>query len=91
MFVLGLWGFGTDRSPEHIERIDFGVTRTPVNPVYDATLTPATRAGTREFRIPITHERIEIAAGCSTTSGPSVARCPGGPSAYGRGKRARWG
>lgn len=46
-----------------VERIDFGAVRTPTDPVYVAELKPASDARIKEFRIPITHERIEIAPG----------------------------
>jgi len=46
-----------------VERIDFGAVRTPTEPVYVAELKPASDARIREYRIPIRHERIEIAPG----------------------------
>src|SRR5690606_33034799 len=46
-----------------VERIDFGAVRTPTEPAYVAELKPASDARIKEFRIPITHERIEIAPG----------------------------
>ncbi|MGH7481711.1 MAG: multicopper oxidase domain-containing protein [Longimicrobiales bacterium] len=45
------------------DRVDFGVTRTSLEPAYDAVLAPASAARIKEFRIPITHETIEIADG----------------------------
>lgn len=42
---------------------DFGVTRTSTSPAFDARVQPATDAGLRTFRIPITHDTIEIADG----------------------------
>ncbi len=50
------------RSPT-VERVDFGVTRTPVTPAYDARVAPASRADVKEFRIPMTHDTVEIAGG----------------------------
>lgn len=43
--------------------IDFGATVTPTNPVFDATAPAPVRARLREFRIPVTHDTIEIAEG----------------------------
>lgn len=54
---------GFSRNSDRIETVDFGVTRTALEPAFDASIRPATRAGTKEFRIPITHETIEIANG----------------------------
>jgi nitrite reductase (NO-forming) len=53
---------GAVRAPE-VERVDFGVTRTATTPAYAAEVAPASRARVREFRIPVTHEVIEIANG----------------------------
>lgn len=50
---------GTDE----IRRVDFGVTRTAVSPAFDATAPEPSRARIKEFRIPMTHETIEIADG----------------------------
>ena len=46
-----------------IERVDFGVTKTAVTPVYDASVRPASRAAIKEFRIPMTHDTVEISKG----------------------------
>jgi len=51
------------REAPAVERIDFGAVRTPVEPAWRAELTPASKAPVKEFRIPVTHERIEIADG----------------------------
>ncbi|HEY8469469.1 MAG TPA: multicopper oxidase domain-containing protein [Longimicrobiales bacterium] len=48
---------------DDVERVDFGVTRTPTVPAYVAELKPVSKARIKEFRIPIRHERIEIAPG----------------------------
>ena len=46
-----------------VERVDFGVTRTGLTPAYDARLRPASRAAIKEFRIPMTHDTVEISKG----------------------------
>jgi nitrite reductase (NO-forming) len=46
-----------------VESTDFGVVKTALSPAFDASVKPASNAHTKEFRIPITHETIEIAAG----------------------------
>ena len=46
-----------------VERTDFGVTRTTVSPAFDARVAPVSKAATKEFRIPMTHDTIEIAKG----------------------------
>jgi nitrite reductase (NO-forming) len=46
-----------------VERTDFGVTRTATTPAWDARVAAASEAGIKEFRIPITHDTIEIANG----------------------------
>lgn len=51
------------RGTVDVERIDFGITRTAVVPAHDATAPARSRARTKEFRIPMTHETIEIADG----------------------------
>ena len=53
---------GARRSPE-VLRVDFGVTRTAVSPAYDARLAPAAAAPIKEFRIPMTHDTVEISGG----------------------------
>jgi nitrite reductase (NO-forming) len=68
--ALGILAVGTtalfsstfSRSGE-IDRVDFGVTRTAVTPVYDAQVRPASRAPIKEFRIPMTHDTVEISKG----------------------------
>lgn len=63
-----------------VERIDFGVERTTLEPAFDARLAPASIAERHEFRIPVTHERIEIAPGVfydgwtfgGTVPGPAI-------------------
>src|SRR5690606_8812690 len=46
-----------------VERIGFGAVRTATEPAYVAELKPASDARIKEYRIPIRHERIEIAPG----------------------------
>jgi len=46
-----------------IERTDFGVVRTSLLPAYDAAAPAPSAARIKEFRIPMTHETIEIADG----------------------------
>lgn len=65
--MLGTGGYvalflGND---ERVERIDFGEVRTRTDPAYAAAVAPASDAPVKEFRIPITHETIEIADGVS--------------------------
>ncbi len=69
----------TDKT-EDIQRIDFGETRTATEPAFLAELQPASDARIKEFRIPITHETIEIAPGVEyegwtfggTVPGPTI-------------------
>jgi nitrite reductase (NO-forming) len=46
-----------------VERVDFSATRTATTPVFDARLKPASAAHVKEFRIPMSHDTIEIAKG----------------------------
>jgi nitrite reductase (NO-forming) len=48
-----------------IEKVDFAKTVTAIEPAFDAKLSPVSDADIKEFRIPITDERIEIADGVS--------------------------
>ena len=50
------------RAPD-VDRVDFGVTRTAVTPAFDARVAPASKAPVKEFRIPMTHDTVEIANG----------------------------
>ena len=61
--ALGGTIYSTTATSRGIERTDFGVTRTAVTPAYDARVAPASKAGIKEFRIPMTHDTIEIAKG----------------------------
>ena len=58
--AFSLTGFGARRDTEVI---DFGVTKTPITPAFDASIKPASKAAIKEFRIPMTHETIEISNG----------------------------
>jgi nitrite reductase (NO-forming) len=63
--ALAVAGYGFtswNREPE-IERVDFGKTITATTPAFDARLAPASRASVKEFRIPMTHQTLEIAPG----------------------------
>ncbi len=54
---------GAARRPPRVEVTDFSVVKTPVQPAYQAELQPPSDAPIKEFRIPITHEVIDIADG----------------------------
>jgi nitrite reductase (NO-forming) len=51
------------RGDDGVQRIDFGVVRTALAPAYDAAAPAPSEARIKEFRIPMTHEIIEIAEG----------------------------
>ena len=51
------------RRTPRVEVVDFAVTRTATTPAFDARVQPATDATQRTFRIPVTHDTIEIADG----------------------------
>lgn len=46
-----------------VERIDFGQVQHETEPAYRSEVEPASTAPVKEFRIPVTHDTIEIAAG----------------------------
>ena len=46
-----------------VDRVDFGVTKTSVSPAFDARVAPVSRAAIKEFRIPMTHDTVEISKG----------------------------
>ena len=48
-----------------VEYVDFGQVRTATTPAFDASIDAPSAAKTKEFRIPITHETIEISPGVS--------------------------
>ncbi len=54
-------------SNDRVERTDFSVVRTATTPAFDASVKPASKARIKEFRIPMTHETIEIAKGVKYT------------------------
>ena len=54
--------FTTRRMPL-TETVNFGVTRTAITPAFDAAVAPASEATSHVFRIPVTHDTIEIADG----------------------------
>ncbi len=61
---LGLVGFrATGSQDDTVEYTDFGQVRTPTEPAFLAAVEPPSAAPIKEFRIPITHETIEIAKG----------------------------
>jgi nitrite reductase (NO-forming) len=49
--------------PPTVERVDFDAVRTATAPAYDARVAPASEARIKEFRIPMSHETIEISKG----------------------------
>jgi nitrite reductase (NO-forming) len=51
------------RTSVKVQHTDFAKTITPTKPVYDAALAPASSAPVKEFRIPMTDEKIDIAKG----------------------------
>ncbi len=61
--LLGIAFIGTRSNAPATERTDFGLTPHNVTPVYDAAVLPASRAEQKEFRIPMTHDTVEIAKG----------------------------
>ena len=56
-------GFAVRDANPIVERVDFGVTTTATTPVFDASVAAPSGATIREFRIPMTHQTIEIAPG----------------------------
>ena len=59
--LLGYRAVGSEGGT--VEHTDFGQVQTPTQPAYRAALQPLSAAPIKEFRIPITHETIEIANG----------------------------
>lgn len=78
--IAGVSWASTSPPVEEIVRIDFGETVTSLEPAFDATVPEPVRAEVREFRIPITHDEIEISDGTTyegwtfggTVPGPTV-------------------
>lgn len=73
------WAF-TSSPAEEVVAIDFGETVTSVTPAFDAAAPEPVRAKVREFRVPITHDSVEIADGVDyegwtfggTVPGPAI-------------------
>ena len=61
--VAGVATTAARRGGAAVETIDFGTVRTAVTPAFDATAPKPSEARIKEFRIPMTHETIEIADG----------------------------
>ncbi len=80
--TVGVVGCGTAAASRQgeTESTDFGETRTKTTPAFFAEVPPPSRASIKEFRIPITHETIEIADGVTyegwtfggTVPGPAI-------------------
>ncbi|HEX6939916.1 MAG TPA: multicopper oxidase domain-containing protein [Longimicrobiales bacterium] len=88
---IGLGGLGVlrfERTPE-VERVDFSVVRTPVDPAFAAELAPASRAPVKAFRIPVTHETIEIAPGVQYAGWTFGGTVPGPTLRVREGDRVR--
>lgn len=66
--------------PDRVERVDFGEIVTATDPAFDAVAPPPSDAPIKEFRIPVTHETIEISDGVQydgwtfggTVPGPTI-------------------
>ncbi|MEO8201643.1 MAG: multicopper oxidase domain-containing protein [Gemmatimonadota bacterium] len=63
--VVALGGivFLGNTTNHRVDRVDFARTRTATSPAYDARVSPVSSAGVKEFRIPMTHDTIEISKG----------------------------
>lgn len=84
LLAIGVIAFGTyaawPRSAPGIEVVDFGTRRTATEPAFDARVAAASMAPIKQFRIPVTHDTIEIANGESyegwtfggTVPGPTI-------------------
>jgi len=59
---IAAYGFAGNVAPA-VERVDFGGTQRATDPAWAAELSPPSKAPVKEFGIPVTHERIEIADG----------------------------
>jgi len=59
--AAALTGYTASSRGAAVEGIDFGMYRTSVDPVFDATAPERRPAKVKEFRIPMTHETISIA------------------------------
>jgi nitrite reductase (NO-forming) len=56
-------GFVRRPAAPEIERIDFRTMVTATTPAFDASVPPVSKARVKEFVIPVTHRKIEIAPG----------------------------
>ncbi|HEU4464778.1 MAG TPA: multicopper oxidase domain-containing protein [Gemmatimonadota bacterium] len=61
--VAGVATTAARRGDVAVEAIDFGTVRTVLTPAFDATAPKASSAWVKEYRIPMSHETIEIADG----------------------------
>jgi nitrite reductase (NO-forming) len=76
------------RSPT-VERIDFARVARATTPAYDARLAPASDADVKEYRIPITDARIEIAKGVTYDGWTFGGTVPGPVLRVRQGDRVR--
>jgi nitrite reductase (NO-forming) len=79
--ALALLGYrATGSQGKAVEYIDFGQVRTPTQPAFRAEIQPPSSAPIKEFRIPITHETMEVSNGVTyegwtfggTVPGPTI-------------------
>lgn len=78
--LVALGAYAAKGGEKGVYRVDFGTTRTATEPAFAAALAPAHRSPIKEFRIPITHETITVAAGVTyegwtfggTVPGPAI-------------------
>ncbi|HEY0995413.1 MAG TPA: multicopper oxidase domain-containing protein [Gemmatimonadaceae bacterium] len=78
--AAGVAALTAARRDERVELTDFSKVITPIRPVFDATLKPASDAPVKEYRIPIVDAEIEIADGVKyqgwtfggTVPGPTI-------------------
>jgi nitrite reductase (NO-forming) len=61
--LTGLGALILHSDEDAIQSIDFGIVRTAVTPAFDASAPEVSPARIKEFRIPMTHETIEISDG----------------------------
>ena len=72
-----------------VDRVDFGVERRATSPAFDARVAPVSSAPTKEFRIPITHDTIEIAPGVKYAGWTFGGTVPGPVLRVRQGDRVR--
>lgn len=78
--AVGGWAATSVERSETIERTDFGVITTPTEPAFRALVAAPSEAPVKEFRIPMTHDTLEIADGVTyegwtfggTVPGPTI-------------------